>query len=519
MSYSINPELQELSRIAKLKLLSLAAARKRTGVLNPNSAQELQQRKEWIAKCQVDLESWTIEAQKEKGYKPAAHHRLLIEYLEEVANGAIKRLMIFMPPGSAKSTYASHLFPVHMFQRRKNLNIIGASHTTDLALDFSEKIQRYVTDNQEILSFHLRSENKHRWYTSNGGSYLAAGVGTAIPGYRADIGIIDDPVKGREEADSEGARHKVWQWYLGSFERRLTPYASIILILTRWHEDDLAGRLLETQPDDWFVLSLPAEAEEDDPLGREPGEFLWGDDTYNYASDLSDIKVRLEKSGAMREWTAQYQQHPRPLDGSIFKTHMISVLDAVPADGGDTVRAWDLAATRKTGTKDPDWTRGLKLTKTSLGRYIVEDIKSVRGAPEEVERMIINTAAQDGKKVRIWMPRDPGQAGVHQSIYYARKLAGYIYESAPESGDKGTRAAPVASQCNIGNVDIIKGVWNKSFLDELAAFPSGVHDDQVDALSSAFHMLIDSNNTFILPRQLRQRLVQTGRNRMGRVKI
>jgi predicted phage terminase large subunit-like protein len=501
----------------KIRLLALAAARKRTGVLNPNSEQERKERKLWIEKCRTDLTSWSVEGQKDRGFKPAAHHRLLISYLEKVASGDTKRLMVFMPPGSAKSTYASHLFPAWMFERRRNLRIIGASHTTDLALDFSGKIQQFIVENEDVLTYKLRTEQKQRWYTTNGGSYLAAGVGTAIPGFRADIGIIDDPVKSRDAADSEGDRQKVWQWYLGSFERRLTPGAAVILILTRWHEDDLAGRLLEVQGDKWEMISLPAEAEEYDQLGREPGDWLWNDDDWGYGAELEEIKTRLEEAGASREWSSQYQQHPRPLDGSIFKTMMVSKLLAAPV--GDTVRAWDLGATRDTGSRDPSWTRGVKLTRTDMGRFVVSDVASIRGTPDEVERVILNTSNQDGRRVRIGMPQDPGQAGKAQAAYYAKKLAGFILEISPETGDKATRASPVASQVNIGNLDIVDGKWNKPFLDELAAFPSGAHEDQVDALSRGFSMLIEDHSAFILSPQIRANLAGMGRNRLGRVRI
>jgi predicted phage terminase large subunit-like protein len=501
----------------KLKLLSLASARKKTGVLNPNSKAEIEERKAWLEKCKNDFESFCIEALHPMGFKPAAHHRLLIKYLEMVAAGDIKRLMVCMPPGSAKSTYASHLFPAWLYQRNKNYNIIGASHTTNLALDFSAKIQNYIVENESALSYHLKTEQKQRWFTSTGGSYLAAGVGSAIPGYRASLGIIDDPVRGRDAVENPSNRDITWNWYLGSFERRLTPDAPIILILTRWHEDDLAGRLLEIEPDKWVVVNLPAEAEEGDLLGRVPGEWLWEDDDYGFGASLPEIKAGLEAAGASREWSAQYQQHPRPLDGSIFNVSKIMTLEAAPA--GTSVRAWDLAATEDVGKRDPSWTRGVKMTKTSLGRFVVEDVASIRGKPEEVERLILNTASQDGKRITISLPQDPGQAGKSQIVYLTKKLAGYTVQSSPESGSKATRASPFASQVNIGNVDLVLGAWNKPYRDELAGFPSAAHEDQVDASSRAFSMLLEGGMPIILSEQIRQRLAVNARNRLGRVRI
>ncbi|MDE2426245.1 MAG: phage terminase large subunit [Elusimicrobia bacterium] len=475
--------------------------------------QERRARQGWITQCRTDLSSWCIEALKYQGFKPAAHHRLLISKLERVATGKCRRLIVMMPPGSAKSSYCSQLFPAWMLQRKRRHRIIGASHTTDLALDFSDKVQALITDNEEVLSYGLRTEQKQRWYTTNGGAYLAAGVGSAIPGFRADLGIIDDPVKSRMAADSDTDRKRVWDWYIGSFERRLTPGAPVILILTRWHEDDLAGRLIETRPDEWEILRIPAEAEEDDPLGRQPGEWLWSDDDYGYGAELADIKRTLEASGATREWASQYQQRPRPADGAIFRTNMISVLEAAPV--GESVRAYDFAATEAIGSRDPDWTRGVRLTKTDIGRYAVTDVVGCRGGPDEVERLVVSTAYSDGKRVRIGIPQDPGQAGKVQVLYLTRKLAGYNVESSPETGDKATRAAPVASQVNVGNLDVVRGSWNKSFLDELAAFPAGAKKDQVDALSRAFSMLVESGSPFVLPPEVLAKVRSSGRDRFS----
>jgi hypothetical protein len=232
----------------------------------------------WRRECRQSFLAFCIDALAPFGQRPARHHRLLIAELQAVADGHTNRLMIFMPPGSGKSRYATQLFTAWLFSRRPNLQFIGASHTSELADDFSGKIHRTITDNQETLGYGLRTEAKGRWYTTNGGGYLAAGVRGAIPGFRADGVVIDDPIKGRAAADSTTDRNAVWDWYNGDLERRLTPGAFIVLMHTRWHEDDLAGRLLASESDRWRVLRLPAEAEADDPLGRTPGEWLWSDD-------------------------------------------------------------------------------------------------------------------------------------------------------------------------------------------------------------------------------------------------
>lgn len=421
--------------------------------------------------------------------------------------------MVFMPPGSAKSTYTTQLLPPYLFSRYPRCQIIGASHTADLAEDFSSKIQGVVRDNKQILGYGLSTENKSRWYTTEGGAYLAAGVGGAIPGFRADFVIIDDPIKGRQSADSEADRKRVWDWFIGDLERRLTPDSPIILMHTRWHEDDLAGRLLASEGDRWRVVSLPAEAEDDDPLGRDPGEWLWDDDAYGYAATLRDIRDTLIARGASREWAAQYQQRPRPMEGALFRIERITILPAVP-EGGKSVRAYDLAATKKSGTRDPDWTRGVKLTMLPSKRLVIENVVSARGTPDDIERLMFNTATQDGKGVVISLPQDPGQAGKAQVAYLTKVLHGYHVVSSPESGDKATRAGPVISQVNVSNVDMVEGPWNRAFLDELAAFPAGVHDDQVDALSRAYSTILDRGRPLILSPQVLNHIQQVStRNR------
>jgi predicted phage terminase large subunit-like protein len=257
---------------------------------------------------------------------------------------------------------------------------------------------------------------------------------------------------------------------------------------TRWHEDDLAGRLLQDDFGDWEVIKIPAIAEENDQLGRAPGEMLWADDSYGYAAEILKIKAESEKGPGQRDWFSLYQQSPRPLEGSIFKTGNIQIIDAVPV-GCTFCRAWDLASTAETGGRDPDWTAGPLLGRMPNGGYVIADLKRERGGPDDVERLLTGTASQDGKNVTIRLPQDPGQAGKAQVQYLSRKLAGYKISISRPTGDKATRAAPFASQVNAGNVFMLRGDWNRFLLEELGTFPGGAHDDIVDGLSDAFEIV------------------------------
>jgi hypothetical protein len=233
-----------------------------------------------------------------------------------------------------------------------NTSVLAASHTTELAEKWGRRVRNAVNDDGLVLGIGISADNQAagRWALTTGAEYYAAGVGTGIAGFRAGLGMIDDPIRSRQDADSELIRDRIWEWYINDFRTRLVPGAPEILIQTRWHEDDLAGRAL--QHNDWRVVSLPAEAEPNDPLGRKVGEFLWADGDYGYAEQLAELK----KNTPARTWSALYQQRPAPEDGDYFKAEWLRPYDkappldtmriyggsdyAVTADGGDyTVHA------------------------------------------------------------------------------------------------------------------------------------------------------------------------------------
>jgi predicted phage terminase large subunit-like protein len=178
----------------------------------------------------------------------------------------------------------------------------------------------------------------------------------------------------------------------------------------------------------------------------------------------------------------------RPAAGLYFKREWCAVVDEVPANL-DIVRYWDLAATEKTEFNDPDWTVGVKLGRDDNGGYWVLDVVRGRANPGDTERLLLNSAAHDGKRVRIGFGKDPGQAGKSQALHLVRMLSGFTVTPAPESGDKLTRFGPFSSQCRAGNVKILRGSWNEELFRVLEGFPDLAHDDEVDACSGALEML------------------------------
>lgn len=439
-----------------------------------------------------DLASWARYAVSRLGQRPAAHHLLLLEHLQQLTFGEIDRLMILMPPGSAKSTYASVIFPPWWFIQHPRSSVIGASHTASLAVQFSKRVRDTIDQNSARLGFSVKKTSRaaSHWKTVSGGEYYAAGTRGTVVGRRADLVIIDDPLKSQAEADSPFLRDKIWSWYQSDLTTRLKPGARIVLIMTRWHEDDLGGRLLATNQDEWSVLRLPALAEENGPLCRLPGTPLWPE------WENTEALHRKRQSIGERTWSALFQQSPVPPTGGLFDVSQFRIVEhETTAPEVAVVRAWDLAATAATGTNDPDWTVGLKLARDARGTYTVLDVVRLRGTAREIEEAIIATSNADGPAVVIGLPEDPGQAGKSQIAYYVSRLSGYTVAASKETGSKASRAAPVASQVNAGNFCAVKGRWNHSFIEELRLFPFGRKDDQVDALSRAFELLINSTRT------------------------
>ena len=456
--------------------------------------------REWHVRRKIrnNLTAWAELALAAHGQKPAAHHRLLLDALTDVTAGRADRLMVLMPPGSAKSTYASVIFPPWFLARHPGAEIIAASHTASLADDFSRRARDLLTTHQHRLGLRLASDARaaERWEvlspshptgqhaTSRRGRYSAAGVRGPIIGRRADLALIDDPVKSQAEAESPAIRDAIWNWYRTDLLSRLKPGGRVVLIMTRWHEDDLAGRLLASQGDEWRCLRLPAIAEPNDPLGRAEGEALW-----SAWEDRAALERKRATLGA-RGFAAMFQQDPRPPQGNLFSPARIALLGGVPeTSSGRLVRAWDLAATPKRADNNPDWTVGLKLLRDEAGRFIVLDIVRLRGSPHEVELLVQATARADGDVFQCF-PRDPGQAPGFQQALFARLLAGFRFDFSPERGSKTARAAPVAAQVEAGNLSLVRAAWNAAFLEELRGFPDGGHDDQVDALSRAFAWLV-----------------------------
>jgi predicted phage terminase large subunit-like protein len=406
----------------------------------------------------------------------AAHLLYIRAQLDRVTRGDIDRLMLFVPPRHGKSELATVRYPVWRMECDPTLTVIVGAYNKLLADSFSRKARRIAHER-----FALDDERKaaDEWQTEQGGVFRAAGVGTGVTGKGARLIVIDDPVKSREEANSPAYRERVWNWYRDDLYTRLEPGGAIILIMTRWHEDDLAGRILASEDGpNWTVVSLPALAEDDDPLGRAPGAALWParfDEV-----DLERIRTVL----GTQSFTALYQQRPTALEGGLFKRGWFDIVQAVPAQVR-RVRYWDKAGT----DSDGDYTAGALIAMDGDGLYYVADVVRGQWSALERERIIRQTAELDGRDVPIWVEQEPGSGGKESAQATIRALAGWTVRAERVTGDKLSRAQPFAAQCEARNVKLVRAPWNAAFLDELTMFPNGRHDDQVDASSGAFAKL------------------------------
>jgi predicted phage terminase large subunit-like protein len=436
----------------------------------------------------MKLRYWAEQTLRPRQLTPAKHHLMLLDALDDLAAQKCDRLLVAMPPGSAKSTYASVLFPTWLLLHQPRTRIIAACHTEQLAANFGRQIRAHLAAESEPGEAALARDDRAatRFATVAGGGYFGVGVRGPLAGRHADMILIDDPVKSWVEADSATARETLWNWFRADLTTRLAPGGRIALVMTRWHEDDLAGRLMESD-DGWQRLVLPALAEDaGDPLERAPGEALWP-----AQEDVTALHRRRTVVGP-RVWAALYQQRPRSDAEAMFSTGRIAVLEEAPACRR-VVRAWDLAATAVGGgAGDPDWTVGVKLGRTEDGVLVVLDVVRLRAGPATVAETIVQTAKLDGRGVLIGLPQDPGQAGKQQVAWLSGLLDGFRVSASPETGAKITRAAPAAACVEAGGMALLHGPWNRAFLDELRDFPGGRKDDQVDALARGVALLAET---------------------------
>lgn len=448
----------------------------------------------WIADARQNL-AFFLEYESRCMWKRARHLELLCEKLEAVERGEILRLIITMPPRHGKSEVASKKFPAWFLGRNPEKEMIISSYGADLAYDLSRLGRETLREwGPELWGVNISKESGAvgRWgIEGHRGGLVATGVGGPITGRGAHVAIIDDPFKNDEEANSATYREKVWNWYLSTLRTRLAPNGSIVLIQTRWHEDDLAGRLIKEMKnggEEWEVLNLPALAEEDDPLGRQPGEALWPDRFDEKA--LTSIKRTL----GIYWWSALYQQSPRSLEGKHFKRQYFRYYTfdeefyILHLPDGKQKR-WLKDQCFFFQTCDPAGS-----TKTTAD-YFVLGTWAVTPQRELLLRDIVRERLEGPDQPALfrsgfqrWQPVIQGvePANMGLTLFQTLQRMGLPLVELKPDKDKVTRALPMAARYEVGAVYHLQGApWLDDYEDELIGFPNMEYDDQVDMASYA----------------------------------
>jgi predicted phage terminase large subunit-like protein len=447
------------------------------------------------------------------------HHDILLKELQAWAVGDTQKLMLFLPPRYAKSLFGSRVLPPFIHGLDPNARIMTASYASELAEEHARAAQNYVLSAEYAELFpntslapsaptakgkkpRLRSDMYdvagHRGY------YRAAGRSGSFTGHGLTHGIIDDPFKNREEAESATIRDKVWNWYTSAFlTRRDVKDASMLLIMTRWHEDDLAGRLLKGGSE-WKVVRMPAIMEAQDLEYahaedlRDEGEALWP--TQFDLEALQEIRAEVGEY----DWNALFQQRPVPSGGAKIPVGKMQYIDEdeLPKDIR-WIRFWDIAVSKKTSA---DFTAGGLLGRApgQRGLYLKDMIRG-RWEWPDTRRLILETAARE--RVPTGIETSAQQQGFFDDLKRQSVFASVPLFGAKPDKDKLTRALTWIAVADEEQFYLVRGGWTGPFVSEAAVFTGvdDVHDDQIDSVSGAYELLVTtySNLTELMVRNAR----------------
>ncbi len=421
--------------------------------------------------------------------KPFPHHKIICDTLDEVLKGNKKRVVIAAPPAHAKSVYTSHNFPALWLGQNPTDKIIAASHTQPFAEDIGRTVRNLVQNplyGQLFDGMGVSSESRAaaRWHTTAGGSYFSTGVSGSVVGRRANLILVDDPYKSKQVAYSQAERKKISEWYFTDVVPRLLPNGAIVLIQTRWHEDDLAGEVLkksergEIEPFELISLTALCEDPETDPMGRDYGEALWPSQ-YSTAK-LKEIRGGMEED----EWNALYQQRPRPAETGEISSKWFGEYTKLPDDEPYLrFTSWDTAGA---ANERADYTVGLAFAMGLKTRkfYILDMYR------EKVEFHNLMKAVPQFERLHESQATLIENKGTGSSLVSVLKYSGLnIIPIPPQKlGSKEYRFEQSVPAIESGRVYLPKAAsWKAAFLDELLVFPGGVHDDIVDAFSQAIN--------------------------------
>lgn len=453
-----------------------------TAALNPGALEAIERRlqeEQERRHARKSLVAYAVH----RGFKPAQHHALICSEIERFLAGEDQVLLLHAPPGSAKSTYISLLLPAWYLAGNPGSNVLFATHSADFAARWGRKVRNLIIEDSQVLGISISptSGAADQFALSEGGEYVAVGAGQSVAGYRADLGITDDLFGNREDAWSETVRTGRWNWYLDDFSPRLKPGAKRIGIATRWHAEDVHGKLIEQIEAGRIrgrIVNIPAIADDDDILGRAPGAYLWDSDPdYAYGQFLRDRQ--LEVSPLM--WSALFQQSPSVEDGDYFKADWLKHYEKAPPR--DTLRIYgasDMAVTADGG----DYTVHLVAGLDPEGRLYLLDLWR-RQASSDVWVDAFCDLVLDWKPREWALEKGQITSGVGPYLDRTQRERGaYVVKTSfPTRGDKAVRAQSVRGYIASHGLYVpVNAPWHSTLRAEMLSFPAGRNDDMVDAL-------------------------------------
>lgn len=423
------------------------------------------------------------------------YQQFICDKLDALLDGSLgkKKLMIFIGPQHGKSLISSRMFPAYTLGKNPNTRIGLCSYAQSLSSSFCMDSQHIIDSpeygevfNQTIIGQDVKRTQDYFETVGNSGYYKAVGVGGGLTGFSIDLGIVDDPFKDRQEARSQTIRNKVWSWYQDVFSTRLHNDSKQLLLFTRWHEDDLAGRLLEREPDEWEVIAIPTLKEATKPLAesidipdpRKIDEALW-------ESKHSAERIKKIRNNSPTTFNSLYQQRPTAQEGNMLKREWFTEVERYNAMNYKTDIFIDGAYTSNT-SNDPT---ALMVVSYNKNEAVIVNSTTVHLELYELLEYFPKYFQSHGLskgKTRIWI--EPKASG--KSLVSMLRNKGFNALEVPNKRvalGKISRVEDSAPSIQAGKVKMIKGSWNNSFIEECASFPNGTHDDQVDNLCYAIY--------------------------------
>ena len=435
------------------------------------------------------------------------HHEKIAAAFERVEQGLVDLLIVNIPPRHTKSELLTKAGTAWYLGRHPERQVITCSYGDELAQEYGRHTRNRI-DSQDYknifpnVSLRQDSQAANRWHTNAGGIFISAGIGSGITGRGAHLGIVDDPHKDWAEAKSPTIRKHIEDWWDTVFTTRMMPppIGAIVLIMTRWDKYDLTWYALETtRGTGWRVEHVVM------PAIDTKGKALWPGTENKWwpVKVLQSMPIKKVNE----KWMALYQQDPIENAHSKMQRSWFKIVDNLPADCNQGVRFWDCAATEPAKGKDPDYTAGCRIRfSPSKKTWYITDMVHFQGSPKSVDDAFVNTASLDGKQTAIREEQEGGSAGKGVVSARAILLAGYDYRPIKPVASKEIRANPLASQAEAGNVALLRGPWNETFLQEAEQFPNGAHDDQIDSASGAFEQMTQVSALYELTKQQAEEL-------------